>query len=128
MIELTIDEVFRIEQALKRIDSIQLKGAIAFQLARFNKAIRPILESAETGRNAVLMRFAKRNPNGEIEVDEKTGNVVIPKDKMDDCMKEMNELFGQKVSLEMNKLPSSFVDDVFMAPRDIEALLPLIEE
>ena len=128
MIELTIDEVFKIDQALKRIDSIQLKGTIAFQLARFNKAIKPILESVETGRNAVLMRFAKRNANGEIEVDEKTGNVVIPKDKMDDCMKEMNELFGQKVSLEMNKLPSSFVDDVFMAPRDIEALLPLIEE
>ena len=127
MIEITISEILGSEAALSMLSAQKLPASAAFKIARLIKAIREEMTTINESRVEIANRYGEHDESGKLKIDPDKGSVSIPQEKLNDFVREMEELLMQKISLNASPIPVSTLDNTEMTPQEAEQIYPFLE-
>lgn len=125
MMKLQMKDLFGKEQAFEEINKLVLPGKVAFAIARIQRAVNQELETFYSSRMETVKRYADKDENGEVIVDE-NGNIHIADEHVQAVNKELEEILMEEVELNANFLNPDWFADVEMTPavaREIQTFM-----
>ncbi len=106
-------------EAIQKLLDLRLPSKTSFKIQRSLRPILSELETFENERKALIQRFAQPDDDGRLQ---------IPPDKMDEFLKEMNDLLDVEIDLSVSKISIEELGDTEMSVRDLLLLEFLFEE
>lgn len=103
MIEVTLRDILDTSPVLKSLKEKQLKGKVAFQLARLMREIEKEYNILIDTRQQLIEQYAEKNERGEIIIDEE-GNGRVSKNQIQSFNNEMNKLLNTIIKLNVDFL------------------------
>ena len=79
-------------------------------------------------RQEILERYAKRDENGQVIIDQQNGMVTVEPEKVMETNKELDKLFSRDIELKCDKIKIDDIKDLDLTVGQLEALIPLVEE
>lgn len=115
MMKVKMMDLFGKDEAFKEINKLILPGKVAFAIARIQRAVGQELETFYSSRVEAVKKYADKDENGELIVDEK-GNIHVADELVEKCNKEIAEILEQEVELNANFLKPEWFDEIDMTP------------
>ena len=109
--------------ALKELMNVQMKGALAYQIARIATAVEKEYNLYNEERNKVVLNGAIKDEKGEIKRNE-DGTYNITKE----CNDELNEMLNVKVQIPCSQIKISDFETLNQTPSIMMAMIPFIKE
>lgn len=95
--ELLNADVYASREALQKLADKELPIAISFQLARLIIAVQPTLTAIETLRYKLVKQWGTAD-------EDNPGKIQVPEDKLSDFNNVFDELLGQSVEYDIDKI------------------------
>lgn len=115
MITMTMNDIFNAVPTLREISTKEFPGFVTFKIARIIRELDKEIQLFETEREKIAYKFGEKEENGELIALE-NGNIKIPEDKIEECNKELQELFNTEVEINASKLPVNIFETIEMTP------------
>jgi hypothetical protein len=129
MINLTINELSVMEQAINRLTIHPLPAKIAFQFGKFAKKVVNELDNYEDTRMKTLKNYAMLDPNGGLIIDEHNEAKFETPEKREQFMKEIDELRQTEIEFNFQPIPISAIpSDINIPAGDLMLLDKIIIE
>ncbi len=126
MMKVKMMDLFGKDEAFKEINKLTLPGKVAFAIARIQRAVGQELETFYSSRVEAVKKYADKDENGELVVDEK-GNIHVADELVEKCNKEIAEILEQEVELNANFLKPEWFDEIDMTPEVAKELQVFVE-
>lgn len=126
LILISITDMYRTIQILSN-QKLPLKGA--FRLNQIANAIKPHNEFYAEKFGKIIEQYAKRDENGQPQLDATKTNVLIQEDKIQECSEKLNELNNLEVELSDNLyITLNDLGDIECSVQDLQGLTPVLRE
>ena len=107
---------------------MQLKMPFAYKVACIAREVRENYSMINVMRQEILERYAKRDENGQVIIDQQNGMVTVEPEKVMETNKELDKLFSRDIELKCDKIKIDDIKDLDLTVGQLEALIPLVEE
>ena len=126
-ITISLRELLEAQPALQRLSTEKLPVKVAYNVARMMRAVQPEIEDFYKQRNALVKECGVTRPATEAERPMHGDEVTeVPKDKLEEFRREIDELASEKITLEREPLKIEGLPE--MTAADLIALGPLIAD
>ena len=126
LIEVKLSEVINGIDTMKYLMDVFLSAKTAYKVAKLAQEMEKELKLFSDAREKLIRKYANKDENGELIVDENNQITVAP-ENVENYQKELNELLETEVKFEVNKIGiNELTNDI--SPNRIISLMPLIEE
>ena len=126
MIKVKISDLLNSTETLQKLSQKDFKAKLAWSVARLLKAAEAEIQSFNETRMNVIKKYGNKDENGELITDDK-GNCKIEDAHLADFTSELNDLIGQEVEINANKININDLDDCNFTPAEMTQLEPFIQ-
>lgn len=126
MIEVQVKDIVNSTEIFSALSQKKLNMRMAYQLAKIIKEVQKEFELFQETRMKLINEYAERDEGGQLKVDE-NNNFTIPKEKIQDFQKELNELLETQVELQINKINLDELEDVKFTPMELIKIEKFVE-
>lgn len=128
MIEVKVGELVNSTNILRKLSTMELKGAVAFEVGRLVKRIEEELKLFDETRGALIQKYASRDEEGNLIINSTTNEYVFTTENMIEFRKELEALLDKEVELNAKKIQLQDISELNFTPAELIELEPLIEE
>ena len=128
MIEVKVGELVNSTNILRKLSTMELKGAVAFEVGRLVKRIEEELKLFDETRGALIQKYASRDNEGNLIINPTTNEYVFTTENMIEFRKELEALLDKEVELNAKKIQLQDISELNFTPAELIELEPLIEE
>lgn len=121
-------ELENLNNTIQVLLPMQLKMPFAYKVACIAREVRENYSMINVMRQEILERYAKRDENGQVIIDQQNGMVTIEPEKVIETNKELDKLFSRDIELKCDKIKIDDIKDLDLTVGQLEALIPLVEE
>lgn len=118
MIEVQVKDIVNSVEIFSALSQKKLNMRMAYQLAKIIKEVQKEFELFQETRMKLINEYAERDEDGRLKIDE-NNNFTIPREKIQDFQKELNELLETQVELQINKINLDELEDVEFTPMEL---------
>lgn len=118
--EVTLAELKSIEPSLNKLIQMQLPIKISYRLAKVLKKISQELATLEETRHMLVKKYG--------ELNEETQQIVVPNDKTQDFVDEMQIILDEIYELEFIPMDIEEMGNVTLSPSDVVNLELFFED
>ena len=126
MINVTIEQILKVNPILGKLVSRSYMGRIAFTLARLAREVTQEVALFDEERVKIVKKYADKDENGETKVSE-NDTVHITDENLVLCNQELNEILKTEIVLTANKVPIDWFENIELTIEDAIALEPFID-
>ena len=121
-------ELENLNNTIQVLLPMQLKMPFAYKVACIAREVRENYSMINVMRQEILERYAKRDENGQVIIDQQNGMVTVEREKFMETNKELDKLFSRDIELKCDKIKIDDIKDLDLTVGQLEALIPLVEE
>ena len=121
-------ELENLNNTIQVLLPMQLKMPFAYKVACIAREVRENYSMINVMRQEILERYAKRDENGQVIIDQQNGMVTVETEKVMETNKELDKLFSRDIELKCDKIKIDDIKDMDLTVGQLEALIPLVEE
>ena len=121
-------ELENLNNTIQVLLPMQLKMPFAYKVACIAREVRENYSIINVMRQEILERYAKRDENGQVIIDQQNGMVTVEPEKVMETNKELDKLFSRDIELKCDKIKIDDIKDLDLTVGQLEALIPLVEE
>lgn len=121
-------ELENLNNTIQVLLPMQLKMPFAYKVACIAREVRENYSMINVMRQEILERYAKRDENGQVIIDQQNGMVTVEPEKVIETNKELDKLFSRDIELKCDKIKIDDIKDLDLTVGQLEALIPLVEE
>lgn len=121
-------ELENLNNTIQVLLPMQLKMPFAYKVACIAREVRENYSMINVMRQEILERYAKRDENGQVIIDQQNGMVTVEPEKIMETNKELDKLFSRDIELKCDKIKIDDIKDLDLTVGQLEALIPLVEE
>jgi len=125
MIEITVQEMIDSIEVLKEISEKKMPAKTAYKFARVNREIDRENSVFQETRRDLIVKYGEKNEDGSLKED--NGNIVIPKDQVNDFQQEVNGLVKTHITINAEKISLDELGDDLFSPTQIGKIEWMIE-
>ena len=126
MMNVTIEQVLKVNPILGKLVSHSYMGRIAFTLARLAREVTQEVALFDEERVKIVKKYADKDENGETKVSE-NDTVHITDENLVLCNQELNEILKTEIVLTANKVPIDWFENIELTIEEAIALEPFID-
>lgn len=127
MITVKLEEIVNGAEALKVLANKSLKGKTAYRVSRLLRELEKEFSLFNDTRGELIKKYGEKDENGELKVNENNEYTIAP-ENIQAFYNEINEILGNEVEINGNKIPLAEIGELDFTPNDMIALEPFIEE
>lgn len=120
MTDMTLKQIRDGQTALFKILSNPMDIKLAYRMQKIAGQLETEIRTVEKLRIDLVKKHGKQ--------DEKTGNYLVPPDKMEALQKEYDGLLDVKVETNIQKIPFECLEGLKLSPLDMNAIIAFLEE
>lgn len=120
-------EIKNLNETVSALLPLQLKMPFAYEVASIAREVRENDFMINTMRQEIIERFAKRDDNGQMIINEEDGTVEVEDGKYAELNAELDKLMNRDIELKSNKIKLVDIKDLDLTVGQISALIPLID-
>lgn len=124
--EFKIVEVLDLNKAINELADMKLNTILAYKIARIRKKLQEEVTTIEENRTQLIMPYIKKDENDEPIID--NGIYEVIEEKRKELTDKLNEFFGTEIKVELPTLQLKELESIELTPKQIEALMKIIEE
>lgn len=124
--EFKIAEVLDLNKAINELADMKLNTILAYKIARIRKKLQEEVTTIEENRTQLIMPYIKKDENDEPIID--NGIYEVIEEKRKELTDKLNEFFGTEIKVELPTLQLKELESIELTPKQIEALMKIIEE
>lgn len=127
MIEMKLKDVLDSMPVLKQLGERQLRGRVAYNIAKIMKQVENEFNLFNDARQQVIEKYGEKDDNGELKINEETNEYVFTPENLKSVSEELNMLLDQSVSINANKIKVEDLDTLGFTPVEMVAIEGYIE-
>ena len=127
MITVKLEEIVNGAEALKVLANKSLKGKTAYRVSRLLRELEKEFSLFNDTRGELIKKYGEKDENGELKVNENSEYTIAP-ENIQAFYNEINEILGNEVEINGNKIPLAEIGELDFTPNEMIALEPFIEE
>jgi hypothetical protein len=127
MITVKLEEIVNGAEALKTLANKSLKGKTAYRVSRLLRELEKEFSLFNDTRGELIKKYGEKDENGELKVNENSEYTIAP-ENIQAFYNEINEILGNEVEINGNKIPLAEIGELDFTPNEMIALEPFIEE
>lgn len=124
--EFKIAEILDLNKAINELADMKLNTILAYKIARIRKKLQEEVTTIEENRTQLIMPYIKKDENDEPIID--NGIYEVIEEKRKELTDKLNEFFGTEIKVELPTLQLKELESIELTPKQIEALMKIIEE
>lgn len=124
--EFKIAEILDLNKAINELADMKLNTILAYKIARIRKKLQEEVTTIEENRTQLIMPYIKKDENDEPIID--NGIYEVIEEKRKELTDKLNEFFGTEIKIELPTLQLKELESIELTPKQIEALMKIIEE
>lgn len=124
--EFKIVEILDLNKAINELADMKLNTILAYKIARIRKKLQEEVTTIEENRTQLIMPYIKKDENDEPIID--NGIYEVIEEKRKELTDKLNEFFGTEIKIELPTLQLKELESIELTPKQIEALMKIIEE
>lgn len=127
MIKVKIKELLEAVDSMNKLVEKPLRFKLAYKIARIARVVNDEIQAYETARNKLIEQYAERDENNQI-IKTKDGNITVDKDKRNDFLVELEELYNTDIDLNVEPIYGEELENLDFTPLEINGMLPFIKD
>lgn len=127
MIELTVQEMLNSFNTLQDLLDKKLPSKTAFTVARIIREIEKESNTFQTARNHLIKLYGEVDKNGNLITDAE-GNIQVKNEDIPAFNKEITDLLNTTITLNIDKINITDLNNLDFTPRQFLFLHPFIQE
>lgn len=120
-------EIKNLSETMDTLLPLQLKMPFAYEVASIAREVRENNFMINAMRQEIVERFAERDDNGQIRINQEDGTVEVQEGKYAELNAELDKLMNRDIELNSNKIKLVDIKDLDLTVGQISALIPLID-
>ena len=120
-------EIKNLSETMETLLPLQLKMPFAYEVASIAREVRENNFMINAMKQEIVERFAERDDNGQIRVNQEDGTVEVQEGKYVELNAELDKLMNRDIELNSNKIKLVDIKDLDLTVGQISALIPLID-
>lgn len=120
-------EIKNLSETMDTLLPLQLKMPFAYEVASIAREVRENNFMINAMRQEIVERFAERDDNGQIKINQEDGTVEVQEGKYAELNAELDKLMNRDIELNSNKIKLVDIKDLDLTVGQISALIPLID-
>lgn len=120
-------EIKNLSETMDTLLPLQLKMPFAYEVASIAREVRENNFMINAMRQEIVERFAERDDNGQIRINQEDGTVEVQEGKYAELNSELDKLMNRDIELKSNKIKLVDIKDLDLTVGQISALIPLID-
>lgn len=124
--EFKIAEVLDLNKAINELADMKLNTILAYKIARIRKKLQEEVTTIEENRTQLIMPYIKKDENDEPIID--NGIYEVMEETRKELTDKLNEFFSTEIKVELPTLQLKELESIELTPKQIEALMKIIEE
>ena len=124
--EFKIAEVLDLNRTINELADMKLNTILAYKIARIRKKLQEEVTTIEENRTQLIMPYIKKDENNEPIID--NGIYEVIEETRKELTDKLNEFFGTEIKIELPTLQLKELESIELTPKQIEALMKIIEE
>lgn len=124
--EFKIVEVLDLNRAINELADMKLNTILAYKIARIRKKLQEEVTTIEENRTQLIMPYIKKDENNEPIID--NGIYEVIEETRKELTDKLNEFFSTEIKIELPTLQLKELESIELTPKQIEALMKIIEE
>lgn len=120
-------EIKNLSETIDTLLPLQLKMPFAYEVASIAREVRENNFMINAMKQEIVERFAERDDNGQIRVNQEDGTVEVQEGKYAELNAELDKLMNRDIELNSNKIKLVDIKDLDLTVGQISALIPLID-
>ena len=124
--EFKIVEVLDLNKAINELADMKLNTILAYKIARIRKKLQEEVTTIEENRTQLIMPYIKKDENNEPIID--NGIYEVIEETRKELTDKLNEFFGTEIKVGLPTLQLKELESIELTPKQIEALMKIIEE
>lgn len=120
-------EIKNLSETMDTLLPLQLKMPFAYEVASIAREVRENNFMINAMRQEIVERFAERDDNGQMRINQEDGTVEVQEGKYAELNAELDKLMNRDIELNSNKIKLVDIKDLDLTVGQISALIPLID-
>ena len=120
-------EIKNLSETMDTLLPLQLKMPFAYEVASIAREVRENNFMINAMRQEIIERFAERDDNGQMRINQEDGTVEVQEGKYAELNAELDKLMNRDIELNSNKIKLVDIKDLDLTVGQISALIPLID-
>lgn len=125
---LTLAKINQSIDILGKLNTMPLPAKYAFRVTKLIKKIEEELKFYNESRMKVFDRYAKKTPEGGLDVSEKKEVLFETDEDKAKCMAELNDLLSTEIEINFEKIPIDKIGDATFTPSELVMMEDFFEE
>lgn len=125
MIKVDMLSILNASKVFSELAETNFSGAVAFKIARLIREMNKEIEDFDKQRANIAREYGAKDDNGELIIE--NNNIRIDPERIEDCNKELEELFNTEVELNANKLRYTDIEGAEITPQQAISIMDFIE-
>lgn len=125
--EISVGELLELNRVVNDLSDQQLNTILAYKIARILKKVAIEVAVAEETRTKTIMPFVKKDEEDNPIINDNNTYDII-EGKQAEVAKVLNEFFATKITIDLPTLNLKELEQIQLTPRQIEVLMPIIDE
>ncbi|QGH35127.1 hypothetical protein GI584_14215 [Gracilibacillus salitolerans] len=109
--QVTVKEVFNLNEGLNHIVNKELPVGVAFKLQRIIRVVSEEYKTAQNLRSKLVTKYKEKDLDN--------GIVQLKEDELEDFNKELEELLAEKVNINVKKIKISELSSIHATPKTL---------
>ena len=127
MIKVTLKDIVESQDVMRALSSKQLRGRVAFKVARLLKKLEAELATFNDTRIKLIETYAKKDDEGNFVTNEKN-EYQFDADNANKFVEEINKLLLEEIDIDANPILVDEIEELNFTPAEIVALEPFMDE
>ena len=127
MIKVTLKDIVESQDVMRALSSKQLRGRVAFKVARLLKKLETELATFNDTRIKLIETYAKKDDEGNFVTNEKN-EYQFDADNANKFVEEINKLLLEEIDIDANPILVDEIEELNFTPAEIVALEPFMDE
>ena len=112
-------EILNLYEALTQLTEQKFNVKVSYLFAKNKQVLKSDAQLIYETRQKILLEYGTVEENGDI---------IIPREKIDEVNQKINELMEVETHIGIDKIPLSWLDNYELSIDCIEALMPMLYE
>lgn len=127
MMKVTLKDIVESQDVMRTLSSKQLRGRVAFKVARLLKKLEAELATFNDTRIKLIETYAKKDDEGNFVTNEKN-EYQFDADNANKFVEEINKLLLEEIDIDANPILVDEIEELDFTPAEIVALEPFMDE
>ena len=127
MIKVAIKDMLNAIEGFNTIASQEIKGSLAFRVARLRREMNKELEIFDEQRAALIKKYCLKDEEGNPLLGESPNSIKLNPDTINDFDAEYSAIIEEEVEINAEKLKAEDAESFNITPQQMELLLPFFD-